>query len=209
MIYILLGFIVGGFLLGSIMFSRIVPRLVMSRDICSLSSDHNPGAANVFMKCGVKMGIICLILDILKGFVPVFIATFFLDTSDLTFSLVIAAPVLGHAVGVFNRFHGGKCISTSYGVLLGILPLSFIGFLLAELYIIFSLALKSKSNSLKSIVSYSLFIVGELFIMHSVGKYAVALGCLLISLIAIFKHVWALIPYVEKHKETEEAHCGG
>ena len=62
MIYILLGFIVGGFLLGSIMFSRIVPRLVMSRDICALSSDHNPGAANVFMKCGVKMGIICLIL---------------------------------------------------------------------------------------------------------------------------------------------------
>ena len=197
MIYTLIGFIAWGFIFGSIMFSYIIPQLVMNRNICSLSSDHNPGAANVFMKCGVKMGAICLILDIFKGFLPVFIATFFLDTADLTFSLVIVAPVLGHAVGMFNRFRGGKCISTSYGVLLGILPLSFIGFLLAGLYIIFSIVLKSKSNTAKSIVSYSLFIIGELIIMHLVGKYAVALGCLLISLIAIFKHVWATFLHSE------------
>ena len=52
MILIWIGFIIGGFLLGSILFSKIIPKITVGKNICELGSDGNPGAANVFMKCG-------------------------------------------------------------------------------------------------------------------------------------------------------------
>ena len=48
--------IVAGYLLGSIMFCRWIPKLVLHKDVCALSDDHNPGAANVFQHCGVPRG---------------------------------------------------------------------------------------------------------------------------------------------------------
>ena len=37
--------IVAGYLLGSIMFCRWIPRLVLHKDVCALSDDHNPGVS--------------------------------------------------------------------------------------------------------------------------------------------------------------------
>lgn len=47
--------IVAGYLMGSIMFCRWIPRRMLHKDVCALSDDHNPGAANVFQYCGVPM----------------------------------------------------------------------------------------------------------------------------------------------------------
>ena len=189
MIFIWLSFILGGFLLGSVLFSKIIPMVFLHKNICKLGADHNPGAANVFMTCGVRIGGVCLALDMLKGFLPVFLASFFVDTDSMWFALVIAAPVLGHAIGIFNRFHGGKCISTSFGVVLGLMPVSMIGFLLAELYVLFSTLIRLRPHSLRSIVTYALFLVGESIIMCVYGKYSVAIGCAVLSLAAIVKHL--------------------
>lgn len=65
--------IIGGFIEGGIMFSYLLPKLIMQKDICMLSGDHNPGAANVFINCGIPMGLTCLTLDMAKGFFPVFL----------------------------------------------------------------------------------------------------------------------------------------
>ena len=198
-------FIVGGFLLGSILFSKIIPRILVGKDVCVLSSDCNPGAANVFVKCGVKLGFLCLFLDMLKGFVPVFIASFVLNTESILFSLVISAPVLGHALGVFNRFHGGKCISTSFGIVLGLMPITRIGFLLAGLYILFSTAIRLRPHSLRSIISFTLFAVGAGIIMCVTKKYCVAVGCDIFSLIAVLKHIIAPNELENKEIKKEEA----
>jgi glycerol-3-phosphate acyltransferase PlsY len=160
----------------------------MGKNICELSLDKNPGAANVFSNCGIPMGMLCLILDMLKGFLPVFIACYFLNTENLAFSLVMTAPILGHALGIFNRFRGGKCISTSFGVVLGLMPVCRIGFLLAIIYILFSVVIKISPHSLRSILSFSIFAVLAAVILCIVGKYSVALGCVLFSLIAVIKH---------------------
>ena len=56
--------IAGGFLLGGVMFSRTLPKLLTGKDVCALRADKNPGAANVFAVCGVPMGLLCLALDI-------------------------------------------------------------------------------------------------------------------------------------------------
>lgn len=72
-----------------------------------------------------------MLLDILKGFVPVFIASYVMDRNHWLFPLVIVAPVLGHAIGMFNHFHGGKCIATSFGVTAGLIPMTL---LIEDLY---------------------------------------------------------------------------
>ena len=59
---------------GSVLYCRFVPLLLLKKDICALSPDKNPGAANVFVHCGVPMGLLCLVLDMAKGGVPVALA---------------------------------------------------------------------------------------------------------------------------------------
>ena len=65
----------GGFLLGGIMFSQWIPKRLTGKDICKISVDNNPGTFNAFKHCGKKIGLLCLLLDVLKGFVPVLLAT--------------------------------------------------------------------------------------------------------------------------------------
>ena len=180
--------IAGGFLLGGVMFSQLLPQMLCGIDIQKVSDDHNPGATNVFVNCGVKMGILCLSLDLLKGFLPVFLTAKFLGTDNMLFGLVLAAPVLGHAIAPYHRFHGGKCIATAFGEMLGLLPFNRIGLVLAAVYILFSTVIKIQPNRVRSIVSFGLFgLCSAVLLVHS-GDYAIALGCCLISLTAIFKH---------------------
>lgn len=114
---------------------------------------------------------------------------FSVNTNSYLFSLVIFAPVLGHAAGVFNRFHGGKCIAVSFGVMFGLIPVTYWGIiLLAALYILFSLV-KLSSNRIRSIIVYSLFLLTSAIIMNVFGYHTAAVGCGLISLTAIAKHI--------------------
>ena len=180
--------ILGGFLLGGIMFSQILPQKIMHKDIQAISEDHNPGATNVFVNCGTAMGLTCLSLDLLKGLIPVLLAGLFLDRENLLYGIVLAAPVLGHAIAPFYHFHGGKCIATSFGEMLGLLPFNPIGLLLAGLYIVFSTVVKIRPNRVRSLVVYALFGLSSAILLTARGQYSIALGCVLISLIAIFKH---------------------
>lgn len=180
--------ILSGFLLGSVMFSQILPQLVQAKDIGAISDDHNPGATNVFINCGAPLGIVCLLLDIGKGFLPVFLACQFVDRSNLLFSLVMAAPVLGHAIAPLQHFHGGKCIATSFGVMIALLPITPIGLVLAVFYILFSTFVKIRPNRIRSLLTFGLFgIVSFVHFLH-VEEYSLALGCLLISITAMVKH---------------------
>lgn len=202
LIWVLL--IVGGFFAGSIMFCELIPKLLTHKDICGISDDGNPGAFNVFRHCGKTVGTFCLLLDILKGFIPVFLASMFMKTDGLLFTLVMVAPVLGHASGLFNRFNGGKCISTSFGVMLGILPVTWIGLtILATLYIFFSVAVKFNSNKIRSIVVYTLFGVSANATLAVIGLPSVAAGCLLIAVIAVVKHLKIKKLINESVKEDE------
>lgn len=176
--------------MGSTMFCKIIPKLLTHKDICEISDDHNPGAFNVFKHCGKGIGGLCLFLDIMKGFVPVFLASMLMKADSVLFTLVMIMPVLGHAIGIFNRFHGGKCIAVSFGVMLGIIPVSWIGFvILAALYILFSTLVKVNPNRLRSIIVYALFGTGASLIFSIIGLGAVAAGCGLIAIVAVVKHL--------------------
>ena len=180
--------ILAGFCVGSVMFSRILPKLILKKDIQLSGRDENPGAANVFMHCGWKLGLICLALDMLKGFIPVFLALILLGEKNAFIPFIILAPTLGHAVAPFNHFKGGKCISTVFGELIALLKITPVGLILAALYILFSTLIKNMPNRLRSIWAFSLFIVIATPFLIYFKHITVAIGCVLVSVTALIKH---------------------
>lgn len=194
-------YIIGGYMLGGVMFCRIIPKWLLNKDICELSPDHNPGAANAFLICGAPIGFLCLLLDMLKGFWPVYSALKVLGTENMLFAAVMTAPVLGHATAPFDKSHGGKCIATSFGETLAVLPATNAGLILAGLYILFSTVLKIDSHRKRSIMVFSLFgVLSGMLLMYS-GKYSIAMGFAAISCIAVAKHMKRFLP--ARQNETE------
>ena len=148
-----------GYLSGSILYSYLIPRWFCHLDITKLSDDGNPGAANAVKCAGWRVGLVCVVLDILKGFFSVFIAMHHLDFTSWWFTPVISAPVFGHAFSPFWKGKGGKAIAVSFGVLLGLLPWYHVVFALATLYIFLSIGVVINPHRLRSIATYTLFAI--------------------------------------------------
>jgi len=134
------------FLMGSIPFGLIIAK-IKGVDIRQHGSG-NIGATNVLRVIGMKYGISCLLLDALKGFLPVAIAANLIQITGRpvqiplglpeTWALILPATdaltaqiahiatalcaVLGHNYSPWIGFKGGKGIATSAGVLLALMP---------------------------------------------------------------------------------------
>lgn len=81
----------------------------------------NIGATNVARVLGKWRGLLTLLADAAKGFVPVFIGQR-LGLSDMALALVAIAAFLGHLYPVFLKFQGGKGVATAFGDLLALAP---------------------------------------------------------------------------------------
>ncbi len=113
--------VLASYLLGSLSFAVIVSRLMGLSDPRSYGS-KNPGATNV-LRSGSKMAaILTLLLDALKGGVPVALVLVFGPAHGLgtgTAAMAGLAAFLGHLYPVFFGFAGGKGVATAVGVLVG------------------------------------------------------------------------------------------
>ncbi len=178
-------YIVVGFVSGSVMYSYLLPRWFYKTDITQISDDGNPGTANVAKLVSVPCGLLCLILDLTKGILPVWIASHRLNTQSMLFALVIAAPVLGHAFSPLLHFHGGKAIATSFGVLLGILPMEPIVVLLAVFMVLFSVVIVVKPHSHRVCLS---FLLTTLLCIPFRISMSYILAMLLITAVVSYKH---------------------
>ncbi|MDQ7031540.1 MAG: glycerol-3-phosphate 1-O-acyltransferase PlsY [Desulfonauticus sp.] len=98
---------------------RIDPRLHGSKNI---------GATNVCRVCGLKYGLMVLVLDLLKGFLPVYVGQV-VSNSPWFLSLTAFLAIVGHMFSVFLYGKGGKGVATTVGVYLALFP----SFLLAGL----------------------------------------------------------------------------
>lgn len=174
-----------GYLSGSILFAYWIPKLCCHVDICEVSPDHNPGTANAFTYGGFSAGTAALILELGKGFLPVFVAARFIPIAEWGFVPIMVAPVLGHAFPLLHHKKGGKAIATSFGVLLGIYPLIAPALFLAATYIIFSLVLIIDPHLFRSIITFG---VSSLLNFLFVPVITANVAGLLISAIVIFKH---------------------
>lgn len=113
---------VAAYLLGSLSFAVIVTRAMGMRDPRTYGS-KNPGATNVLRSGSKVAAIVTLLLDAVKGWLPVSLVAWFGKPYGLeegTMALVGLAAFLGHLWPVFFRFEGGKGVATALGVLLGV-----------------------------------------------------------------------------------------
>jgi glycerol-3-phosphate acyltransferase PlsY len=86
----------------------------------------NPGATNVLRSGSKAAAIVTLLLDALKGWLPVVLVKWYGKPYGLeegTLALVALAAFVGHLYPVFFRFIGGKGVATALGVIVGINPL--------------------------------------------------------------------------------------
>jgi glycerol-3-phosphate acyltransferase PlsY len=111
-------FTLAGFVSGSLMFSAWLVRL-RGKDIREFG-DRNPGAVNAFKACGPGIGIPALVLDFLKGAVPVWLAAHMFGVEGFWLVPVALAPVLGHAFSPWLRFQGGKAVAVAFGIWSGL-----------------------------------------------------------------------------------------
>lgn len=113
---------VAAYLLGSLSFAVIVSRLMGLSDPRSYGS-KNPGATNVLRSGSKAAAIATLLLDAMKGFLPIVLVRTLgqpYGLEDGTVGLVALAAFLGHLYPVFFRFEGGKGVATALGALFGI-----------------------------------------------------------------------------------------
>ena len=109
-----------GYFAGSIPTGVILSRLFSTRDIRAEGSG-NIGATNVYRVLGVKLGVLTLIGDVLKGVVPVMVARLLL-AEDGWIAVVAFVTFCGHLFPVFLKFRGGKGVATALGIFLVIAP---------------------------------------------------------------------------------------
>lgn len=113
---------IAAYLIGSLSFAVIVSKVMGLNDPRTFGS-KNPGATNVLRSGSKPAAILTLVLDALKGYIPVALVQYFgkdHGLSDGTLAMVGLAAFLGHLYPVFFKFVGGKGVATAVGVLFGV-----------------------------------------------------------------------------------------
>ena len=105
-----------GYLLGSLPFAVISSRLLGLADPRSYGS-KNPGATNVLRSGNKLAALLTLLGDAAKGWLAVFIAMHWANTSNTLIAATVLAVFLGHLFPLFLGFKGGKGVATAAGIL--------------------------------------------------------------------------------------------
>lgn len=114
--------IAASYLIGSIPTGYIIVKLFTGQDIRQVGSGST-GATNVKRVMGKKWFFIVMLLDALKGALPVVLATYFTSALDNIGVLPVVAAIcvlIGHSKSVFLNFTGGKSVASGVGTLLAL-----------------------------------------------------------------------------------------
>lgn len=114
--------VLAAYIVGSVPFGLVLAKSIYKVDIRQ-SGSGNIGATNVARVVGKKFGALTLVLDALKGVVPLLVAGF-IGVSGIYLGAVGVAAVAGHCFSVYLKFGGGKGVATGLGVFFMLTPLS-------------------------------------------------------------------------------------
>lgn len=110
------------YLIGSIPTGYIIVKLFTGQDIRTVGSGST-GATNVKRVMGKKWFFIVMLLDALKGAIPVVLTALYATAfADIGLLPVLASicVILGHSKSVFLNFTGGKSVASGVGTLLAL-----------------------------------------------------------------------------------------
>lgn len=174
--------IVAGYLSGSLMFSLWLARL-RGGDVRSVG-DRNPGAVNAFKAAGPVVGVPALLLDFLKGAVPVAIAIRVAGVDGWWLVPVMLAPVLGHAFPALARLRGGKALAVTFGVWAGV-TLWEVPCAMGLAFTLGKLGLRFEEDAHSVLLGMSTLVI---FVILRYGSAPLIVAALLNAAVVIFKH---------------------
>jgi len=177
------------YLIGCFPSGLIIGKVFYNKDIRKYGSG-NLGTTNTFRILGKKAGIIVMILDILKGFIVVFLPIYF--NIDIHGVIIGLFAILGHVYPVFLKFKGGKAVATSAGVIMGVNPLLFIAVTITFFLILYLFKYVSLASIIASIVNFVLSIVFIDWILIVIS--------FVIMLIVIIRHWSNIIRIINKEE---------
>lgn len=114
------------YLIAAIPTGVVLPRLMGLEDVRDKGSG-NIGATNVYRVAGKLPGILTLLGDILKGFLPLLAVKLWFAPTPLQLGLAGVVAIAAHCYPVYLRFRGGKGVATGLGIFLVIDPLAVLG----------------------------------------------------------------------------------
>ena len=173
---------------GSIPFGLILTKIFANKDLRKIGSG-NIGATNVLRTGNKVLAASTLLLDVLKGYVPVLITKYFFP-EFLQFSCLLV--FLGHVFPIWLKFKGGKGVATFLGILFAIsLELSFLFiFTWSVTSLIFRYS--SVSSIFSSLTVFVVSAVKENFVKfidpNNTNQYNIQLILFVILVLIIFTH---------------------
>lgn len=172
--------IIASYLLGSLIFSLVVGKLIGGVDVRKFGSG-NAGATNTLRVLGLGPAIVVFALDLLKGIAAITLAMLVVPDTEWVKVVSGLAAIVGHNWPVWFRFRGGKGIATTIGV---VIMLSFFAGLIAGIIGILSIVF-TRYVSLGSLLFATL-----LPVMVAVLAYpnSVIWGSIAIALLAWYRH---------------------
>lgn len=178
----------GGYLFGSLSFAVIVSR-VMGLDDPRTYGSQNPGATNVLRSGNKKAALATLLLDAVKGYVPVVLVKvlgpdFGLD--DEAVAVVAMAAFVGHLWPVFFRFKGGKGVATAAGVLFAVEPVLGLMVMGTWLLVAFVTRYSSLAALMASVLSPGYYLFGNEILWKT--SAAELLTVMVMSLLLLWRH---------------------
>ena len=149
------------YLSGSIPFGLVLTKVITGKDIRKIGSG-NIGATNVFRTGSKILSILTLILDILKGFLPVIITQSFPPEYSQISCLIV---FLGHVFPLWLKFKGGKGVATYLGILFALSYELSVLFIFTWIVVLLIFKFSSVSSIFSSL---TVFIIT--FFRESIGK---------------------------------------
>jgi glycerol-3-phosphate acyltransferase PlsY len=181
-------FAISAYVLGSIPTAIWLGKAKYGIDVREHGS-NNAGATNTFRVLGKKPGVVVLFIDILKGFIAVFLPFIFgigeWGSNHLIEVQLVAAlcAVSGHVLPIFANFRGGKGVATSLGVIVGVHPIA-AGICVAVFLIVFVI---SKYVSLGAMIAACCFPILLAFYFKVDSVWLLSFSVLL-SAVVVYVH---------------------
>ncbi len=179
---LLIIYIVISYLIGAIPTGYIIGYIFQGIDIRDYGS-KNIGFTNVLRVLGTWPAVIVLIIDIAKGFLPVFLYKYIFknDTPSIAILIIGIAAIIGHNWTIFLNFNGGKGVNTSVGVWLALAPKVILIVVLVWMLILYVTRYMSLSNIVASIFL-------AILIPFFYNSYEIIVFSIITMLLVVYRH---------------------
>ena len=178
--------VVAAYLIGSLSFAVIVSRMMGLQDPRTYGS-QNPGATNVLRSGSKAAAVLTLLLDAVKGWVPVF---FVQRLPGMDLDAVVAACALaafaGHVWPVFFRFKGGKGVATAAGVLFGLEPWLGLATMATWLIVAYFSRYSSLAAVAAAVFAPAYYLLGAKVVWSGAPVIALSIGAM--SAVLLYRH---------------------